>query len=251
MSRNRRRQRAAVEERRQRILEAPADLSVVAVREYLKRASTASEEEVLALGEALSGFLDGQEVDPQVAAKMRAKVASMKKAEGDFLTDRQRFVDETFDRGMKKAAIGSKKEAVEARVAGELQSAVQGARALRQTKRLWVLDQIKNGPKEIVNVPPRVVTYSTGEGPIQRVEGEEISLLGVTVRIPTGEQMVPAVIANRLREIWRSRAETEQRKGAMRKNMEVEILNATMTGIDNEFGSRSVRAVESESKPVV
>jgi len=165
---------------------------------------------------ALQRVLRGENLEdtnPEMAARYRAYMANADKASEKYEKDRERFVMSSLDEAVQ---LTEKQKVVLNQITQQKFSNFKRlARTNAHDKRLWMEDQIKNGPKVDVYVEPVVQIGRVGGQQVVQMEGVVIGLNGVRIYFPPGTNKMHPLFAQRYEQIKRSKQETEARKTAL------------------------------------
>jgi hypothetical protein len=153
--------------------------------------------------------------------------------------DRAKFIEDAWSEGLSRRPTGQERVEKQQEVARRLQHYRATAQVDKNNKKQWMLDQIKNGPKEKVYVQPKVVMGSVGGQPASRIEGYRIGINGVTVYLPPGENNVHPIIAERYRQIVQGAEENRKRKELLMANKEWKDVAKGMHELNRDYNSRS------------
>jgi hypothetical protein len=180
--------------------------------------------------------------DPQVSETVHKELEKREKldrAAEAYEGDRERFVEDVFNRSEKLKLTGERKEKLIAQTTQMIREGREKVIATQANRRLRLLYSIQHEPKEKIYVEGVPEMYSLNGMPTVRILPEVIQIMDQKIVLPPGEHWVPAPFARRHREMMRVRAESEERKKAMdvtnyRNAFEVERL---MKAVDNKYGS--------------
>jgi hypothetical protein len=153
--------------------------------------------------------------------------------------DRAKFIESSWEEGLSNRPTGRKRLEKQQEVAQRLQKHRSEIKLDKRNKKQWMIDQIKNGPKEKIYVQPKVVMGSVGGQPASRIEGYKIGINGVIVYLPPGENNVHPIIAERYRQITQGQEENQKRKELLMANKEWKNVAKGMHELNDEYNSRS------------
>jgi hypothetical protein len=192
-------------------------------RALLAQLGTASEAEAVEIGLKLqqivrgeASLLDNPEMSEQLS-KVRGYAHERDEAARKWNEDQEKFKEEVYARADKLRPRGVKAAEAQARAAQITQQAYSNARV--QTSQLNAeFDRlVEYGPKETISVAPKHETVRLGDN-IETVQVPDIVRIRHREwRLWPGVYEVPKPVAERYRDILRSRAATAARKKAMTK----------------------------------
>ena len=244
MSRRKRRQQ--VLQREKEMLQSPVRMDGSGehplVAEYLRKFPQGGNAESAELALAMDRFLKGDLSlldDPaqmEKLSKFRQSMAKRDDAERRWNEDKGRFAEDLFRKADKVRPSREKRDEVIARGMKIEQEALIAARANRSTKQLQLRWEMEHGPKREVYVTG--VPISLGGKVI--IEPEVINIMGITMILKPGKQLVPEVFAQRLEQRQNDRKEREAREAALGDNLRADQLAQRWSAIGEEFGSVSI-----------
>ena len=240
-------------------LNAPIDVHSPdpAVKALIEKMPTATNLEGLGIALAIQQLVRGQDAlleklnqndakankASEEMAKLRKAMAKMDKAAKKWEEDRDKFIEEVYNKADALRMTDAQREQLTARESLNLQDKIQKARAELVNDKKRFEETLAAEPKEIVTSPGRHVTTSDGKGmQMARILPEEVRIKHmVWVFQPYVPTEVPHSVAEHLRNRWKSAQETQRRQEAMMKNMESGDLELEMKKIDAEFHSSTER----------
>lgn len=164
-----------------------------------------------------AALLNNQDTMGQEIANIRRRVDEWEKIQDRFEQDNQKFIDEVNEQSNRllKSLEDQQKTRVQAMqdVTRRLAEKRAGIAADAQRTK----ERLANEPVETINVVGRWVKVSRGQGTYEMVlQPEQININGVGFLLPPGSHKVPKSVAERYRDILRSRQENQERKDLLR-----------------------------------
>lgn len=219
------------------------------VTQFLERIQHASDTEAVKLALALQAFLRGDAAmlnnmdDPAIQASVNKQLEDAAKYDAyaqKFDQDKDAFIEEMCRLYDQHRPTGANLDKAIAQGATQFQRAQQMAQAQQTSARLQLEARLANDPKVLVNIPLRYQTVKQGEAYVQAPINEEVRILHKHWVFEPGDHLVPQVLADRIREIQRGRAESEKRKQAMllSGNRSMAQMEQAQRNIDREFGTK-------------
>jgi len=222
MTRKRRKNSAAQSAHRQDILHSRVRLDGAGedpvVKALLRELPEASNEKALEIALALQKMLRGDESyleNPETAelvSDLRQTWKEMDAVAEDFDKSPTRFIDETYDRAMKKMPTGDAADRLKAKAAKQAKDIFSAARAGELSKRTMLDWELVNGPKEVINVPVQFETRVVNGQVITIKVPLTLGIRGRVFNLPPGQQSVPRVVAGLFRQWQKSHNEMDERK---------------------------------------
>jgi len=188
----------------------------------------ATNAEAAELGLAMQRVIRGENLDdinPEAARLYRQYMAEIDATAEQYEKNKEDFITDAHDSAVR---LTDKEKVKYLEIAKEKQSNFRAQARMKGTqKKQWMIDQLKNGPKEEIYVEPVVEIGRIGDSPAQQIVGQRITINGVSLYLPPGKNTVHPIFAERYRQIQQSRNETTARK---------EVLKGV--GIDPTGGKR-------------
>jgi len=174
----------------------------------------------------------------QELSAIRVKAAAEDKALEAWNKDSQKFIEEVVDKSEKLIPNETTKEKLIAKGVKIYQEARNNAVASASSKRLLVIDALRNGPKETINVVGDVETVIVNGQPQAKIAPVVVSLGNqLNYKLEPGTQTVPKIIADRYHQMERSHQELIARQNALSENLEQGVLSRRLNKINRDFGA--------------
>lgn len=218
------------------------------VKQLMDRLPNATATEAVNIGLVLQQILRGDASilsnpdDPGARAakeKLLREAEARDRAAEAFDKDAQGFAEEVFRQADKIRPVGDQLDRTIAQGMDRAQYAREMAVAKKAHRQLRLQEILKNGPRETINVIGETETFMQNGVQGRREIPVIINVMGARFVLPTGTHTVPHIVAERYREIERSRAEIIERQKVLSLNTnksynEVEMANKL---IDDKYGT--------------
>jgi len=211
-----------------------------AIAAYLQRAGTASPTEVAELSLILDRTLKGDMSwmnDPskaELVQSLRAKAVAIEDSSRRFNEDREKFMNDAWDKADKAKPRGSKLDETIAKGTKTMENARVAAVANNATKRLRFKHMIEHGPKRKIFVTGNPVMSNQGF----HLEPEYINIMGFRMVLTPGEHEVPVPFADRYDDMRRAKEENTKMSQVLSGNLRADELDAKLSAIESEYGGR-------------
>ncbi len=181
----------------------------------------ASNAEAAEIGLALQRVIRGENLEdtnPELASKYRQYMRDIDKQADSYEEDKRGWIEDALSDGLSNRPTGSRLIEKREEVTNRLAVHRANARVKSRDKTRWMMDQLKNGPKEEIYVEGQITSGSVGGQPTSRLEGYMIRMNGVSVYLKPGNNHVHPIIADRYRQIVASKINTQKRKDLLAAN---------------------------------
>ena len=233
------------------ILESPASPhNDPLVKALYQRLPHATNLEAAEIGLALQRVLRGEnldDTDPEMAAKYRQYMANADATVVAYEKNKERFITSSLDEAVE--LTDAQKAVLNEQTQKKFKAMKTASKMNATRKKVWMQDQIKNGPKVEIYVEPQAVIGRAGQQPVVALEGIVIGLNGVRMYLPPGKNMVHPLFAQRYEQIMRGKKEQEARQQALQRPAPADWVEGSPDGwsrvaeemhkINKEFGSSS------------
>lgn len=196
----------------------------------------ASDAEASEVTVALAELIRGQKMMTEELVKLRERMSKYDEFAEKWESDKERFLEEVSKDADKLRRSGLDQERIIAQAALDFEREVKRARVEQVSSRLKFEQELASMPKETLTVTGIPETLSrTGQ---QVIMPEEIRIKHKKwVLQPGVPTEVPKLVADRYREIMRSRAETRERQAALMRQLQDTELAKVMKQIDEKYKS--------------
>jgi len=190
-----------------------------------------------------------EDTNPDAANAYKQFMANADKTAEAYERDKARFIISSLDEALQ---LTDKQKARLNEVTGQRYKEIKKkVRTNTNQKKLWMQDQIKNGPKVEVYVEPKLQMGRVGDAQTIQMEGIVIGLNGVRLYFPPGKNMMHPLFAERYAQIKKSKEEALRRKAVLQGTIGSDVnwrpgqpdgwstVAQEMNKINKEYGSSS------------
>lgn len=220
------------------------------VKALYQRLPHATNLEAAEIGLALQRVLRGENLEdtnPEMAAKYKEYMAQADAVSDAYEKGKERFITSSLDEAVE--LTDAQKAVLNEATQKKFKALKASSKMNASRKKLWMLDQIKNGSKVDIYVEPQVVVGRSGQQQVASLEGIVIGLNGVRMYLPPGKNSVHPLIAQRYEQIMRGKQEQMARQKALQRPAPADWVPGQPDGwskvaeemhdINKKFGSSS------------
>lgn len=197
-----------------------------------------SDVEAFEIGNALRELLTGQRMMTEQVARLSERMDKYEKVAQEFNADKDKFIQEVLDRAEHLKATGEEKDRIIAKGAKQFEDARKNAKANQVHGKLLFEEQLRNMPKETIVSPgvPEIVLQNGQQVPVVAPDVIRIKHK-VWMLMPNVPTEVPAIVAERFRQIQRGREELRERQAVLQANLKDTELVRRLAEINKRYGS--------------